>query len=94
MVTVSTRRYFSELRAALCVDDESSIDWEDIEHAFAVPAASKEYLSTVRRTLDSVVILLLDEMPALGGGGGVQILYCIWWYLRWTERNVLIIMIR
>eukprot|EP00752_Nemacystus_decipiens_P009108 g8132.t1 len=40
-----TDRYFSELKDTLCVKDEKDIDWEDITVSFAMPNASKDYLS-------------------------------------------------
>ncbi|CAM9344565.1 unnamed protein product [Ectocarpus sp. 13 AM-2016] len=37
-----TNRYYSELREALCADE---VDWEDITSSYAMPGASKAYLS-------------------------------------------------
>ncbi|CAM9090423.1 unnamed protein product [Scytosiphon promiscuus] len=39
-----TDRYYSEMRQILCAD-EGDVDWEDISASFAMPSASKDYLS-------------------------------------------------
>ncbi|CAM9601256.1 unnamed protein product [Ectocarpus sp. 6 AP-2014] len=42
MLRDPTNRYYSELREALCADE---VDWEDIMSSYAMPGASKDYLS-------------------------------------------------
>ncbi|CAM9634260.1 unnamed protein product [Ectocarpus fasciculatus] len=65
-----TERYYSQLRLALCADEEEDkIDWEDILSSYAMPSASKEYLS------DAVLDYSPYDKTCLGEGASAADLW-------------------
>jgi len=59
---VKQRRYFSELSEILCVEDEEDIDWEDITLSFAMPNASKDYLSKVSFLTQTPIFIIVFSL--------------------------------
>lgn len=58
-------RYYSELRARLCVD-EDKVDWYDINNSFAQPGNYKSYLSTVSAVQSEVEAFLAPTVARVG----------------------------